>query len=58
MAEIIQVPLPRLEKTSFDYNGLSQDVTDNDNLKNYSENRNYITLSGTCLLYTSDAADE
>ena len=47
MAEIIQVPLPRLEKTSFDYNGLSQDVTDNDNLKNYSENRNYITLSGT-----------
>lgn len=47
MAKIVQVPLPRLEKTSFDYNGLSQDVTDNDNLKNYRENRNYITLSGT-----------
>lgn len=47
MAEIIQVPLPRLEKTSFDYNGLTQNVADNDNLKNYRENRNYITLSGT-----------
>lgn len=47
MAEIIQVPLPRLEKTSFDYNGLSQDVTDNDNLKNYRGNESYINLSGT-----------
>ncbi len=47
MAEIIQVPLPRLEKTSFDYNGLTQNVADNDNLKNYRGNESYINLSGT-----------
>lgn len=47
MAKIVQVPLPRLEKESFDYNGLTQDVTANGNLKNYSDYRSYINLSGT-----------
>ncbi len=47
MAKIVQVPLPHLEKESFDYNGLTQDVTANGNLKNYSDYRSYINLSGT-----------
>ena len=45
MAEIVNLPLPYLEKKSFDYNGVTQFGGDAPNIKNY--NGNYMTISGT-----------
>ena len=46
MAEIVNLPLPYLEQSSFDYNGVTQFGGDIPNIKNY--NGSYMGLSGTC----------